>query len=613
MNVAQPPQMQKYEMAPPDEDKLSDRLGWPLFHRGEVPSVPGERTVYTCESLSDPYQAPLQVNDECGSMRKAFRTALRPAALKELLLLRVNRIAWHENLARLRRDRDRLRAAVANPLIASTDGSKVVSTSSKASVNGDDADGADGEVASTTTNTAATGTSASVGVVGVGVGGGPVSTTAGVAANAVGTASASAGSAVVVDGVGSIMSRVVSFSVPSVTDAFPLLRAGTVANTAQIEVFFSRLASTVIDDRLVTLCPLLQHGFPKDTRLIEWLASRLVPLQRAVWLLRVLQLTNTARANALCESVTKALGARLAPPAQAAAAASTNDPSTVYLIRLIEWIVAERLIDDRQLALMLLTDLESAANLPRKTAVMCYLLQPLLIRLARLQPNGDSQFVAAMVERLQTLHDAQQLAGPLAVGLRALLRTLLLTHASLASPLLVDSSPARRVLLHQFCAAPQSGGGRAERERAADFSIALCCATIVHDGNERRDRNQVERGGCCAGRRYEQARELQATDCVILPSSVLSAAIVDRIPMWLDAFAGAVRIRKQLAPLAAATHLGERRFAISVRRALEWAVTPMRGGRDRPLCRCGCSRRRARFGGRAAACRSARHCAALGV
>jgi hypothetical protein len=368
------------------------------------------------------------------------------------------------------------------------------------------------------------------------------------------------------------------------------MRSGHVATPAQSDLFFSRLASTVIDDPLSALCPLVQHGFPKDVKLFEALAARLVPLQRAVWLLRVLYLTNSTRAPLLCDSAVKALLARLSAPTPAAAAAAAADasdlPRTVYLIRMIEWIVAERLLDDKILVQNFLAELESAGNAPRKAAVLCYLLQPLLIRLVRLQvsgggaqPSGDSQFVASMVERLQALHGAQLLAGPLARGLRALLRTLLLTHSSFASPMLAD--PARRVLLHQFCAAPQQSAG-----------VPSVSAPPTLDGGLLRTYSAAWTAGAlelkssvaaAALAADEQARELQATDCVILPSSVLSAAIVDRIPMWLDAFAGAVRIRKQLAPLAAATHLGERRFAVSVRRALEWAVTPMRGGRDRPF------------------------------
>jgi hypothetical protein len=579
MSAAQPPQMQKYEMAPPDEDKLSERLGWPLFHRGEVSSVPGERTVYTCESLSDPYQAPLQVNDECGSMRKAFRSALRPAALKDLLLLRVNRIAWHENIARLRRDRERLLSIAADPLVASSDvGKGVAVTGSKPPTSGNGSGGGGG-------GTAGGGARGGAGGAGVGVST-PTGAATSVAVDVAGAAGGASGGgggggaaeSVSSSGSGGILRSavgVVSFSVPSVTDAFPLLqRAGIVANAAQTEVFFTRLASTVTDDRLAALYPLLQHGFPKDNKLIEVLAARLVPLQRAVWLLRVLCLTANARPNALCESVTKALGARLTPPPSLTpSTTAVTDPSTVYLIRMVEWFVAERLIDDRQLAHVLLTDLEGAANAPRKTAVLCYLLQPLLIRLARQQqPSGDSHFVAAMVERLQALHAAQQLSGPLAVGLRALLRTLLLTHAPLASPLLVDST--RRVVLHQFCAAPQMSA-----PPPLESALLRNYVATTASGAALEVKSSVAAAALAGD---AQARQLHATDCAMLPCSVLSAAIVDRLPAWLDAFAGAVRLRKQLAPLAAATHLGERRFAIAVRRALEWAVTPKRGGCDRP-------------------------------
>lgn len=541
-------------LLPSAADKLSASLGWPLFHLhlpqtlhngapngggggggggvggaggagggaggvGGAATASEARTPYTCGSLTEAYQAPLLVKDESSSKRKAFSTdLLRPVVIRAQLLHRINQIAWHQQLAKLR------------PLSPSSSDSLDVST------------------------------------------GAPLPPPPPVLPVA-----ASASTPTPIDGDG--------LSADLLQHTFPLLRTGSaVATTAQIDAFFSRLASTVVDDPLSALAPLLQHGFPKDQKLVETLVSRAVPLSRAVWLLRVLQLQlsqTTRTPGALTDHVVRALLARLAMPP----AAVDGDwvARTAYLVRLVEWLRAERLVDDKALLTTFLAEFDVPSLPPRKAAALCHVLQPLLARVSRL-PGSDAQLV--FVDRLLAQATHVPLTGALARAMRSLLRTALVAHPSLAAAAVMD--PARRVQLHQVIALPVLARTPAGASGAPPATLPALASTALlrtHQSTTAATTSLLalkQPAAAASMAADELARALHATDSVLLSWSALAAHTVDRVPQWLDAFAGAQRLRKQLLPLGLAVHLGERRVHAVLRRVLEWAVTPARGGRDRP-------------------------------
>jgi hypothetical protein len=534
---------QPFRMASPAEEKLSDSLGWPLFTpgvaQGARAGATNERTPYNCGPLHEYYQAtpPLQTTDECGSKRKAFNTDVtRPATLKAVLLQRINHIAWHQHLARLRRsgarahrDDDSGSRDAASPLAvlsASVVPPPPPSSSSSAPLDAD-------------------------------------------------------------------LSAVPLAALPtSAAAAFPLLRPGNVATAAQIDAFFSRLASTATEDSLSALAPLVQVGFPKDQKLVEALVSRTVPLSRAVWLLRVLHLLSgtahleSVKASAdavrlatarLTDNVVKALTTRLNAPLPAAADGEWQT-RTIYLVRLIEWLRAERLLDERALFATLVGELDASAVNARKTAVLCYVLQPLLLLGAR---PPETQLLNGVIDRLGAMAQGS-LGGAVARGLRALLRTALLMHPTLASNFVLE--PTRRAAMHQLLAPPVPHTDASGAVSLALPSLPPAALLQAHLFSATATASLALKSTAAAASSSadETARELYANECILLPFSALAAYTLDRLPLWLDAFAGAQRFRRQLLPFGLSMHLGERRVRELLRRVFEWAVTPRRGGRDRP-------------------------------
>ncbi len=529
-------------MASPKEEKLSDSLGWPLFNpgvaQGARASATTERTPYNCGPLHEYYQAtpPLQTTDECGSKRKAFNTDVtRPATLKAVLLQRINHIAWHQHLARLRRSG--ARGAHRDDDSGSRDAASPLAVLSSASMP-------------------------------------PSSTSAPLDAD---------------------LSSVPLAALPTSAAAFPLLRPGSVATAAQIDAFFSRLASTATEDSLSALAPLVQVGFPKDQKLVEALVSRTVPLSRAVWLLRVLHLFSgtahleSAKASAdavrlatarLTENVVKALTTRLNAPVPAAADGEWQT-RTIYLVRLIEWLRAERLLDERALFATLVGELDTSAVNARKTAVLCYVLQPLLLLGAR---PPETQLLNGVIDRLAAMAQGS-LGGAVARGLRAMLRTALLMHPMLASNFVLE--PTRRAAMHQLLAppVPQTDASGAVSLALPSLPPAALLQTHLFSACTTAATASLalkSTAAAASSSADETARELYANECILLPFSALAAYTLDRLPLWLDAFAGAQRFRRQLLPFGLSMHLGERRVRELLRRVFEWAVTPRRGGRDRP-------------------------------
>lgn len=159
-------------------------------------------------------------------------------------------------------------------------------------------------------------------------------------------------------------------------------------------MFANRLASVALSDQLVELSQQVSHGF-KELKLLEMLATRDVPFQRATWFIRVQQLSvaaSTTARHSPAHSWTKTLCAALreclrAPADSTASARHTQRTVARYLSQLVSWQCTEGLLHVPDLLKWFAAELTRVTSTqPRRLALLAFLLQPTLAALLRHPP-----------------------------------------------------------------------------------------------------------------------------------------------------------------------------------------------------------------------------------